>query len=308
VGPRPLRRPLIILFFGWRRLAALLAFILVGGGFAAGALAAAVHRVAPTGPLAGRTIALDPGHGGIDSGATHRESSLTEKEITLDVARRLGRLVRQAGGRAILTRTDDWESDLPDRAELRRRAALAEQGRAELLLSLHVDAHSDSACEYGQAFYYPSSAEGRRLAEALQAELLRLRPGNYRRAGAAELFLLQCAGIPTVLVELGFLSHREERRLLNSEAYRERLAEALLRGLAAYFSQSCLRPRRWPRVMNEDSDQGSPGVPRPLARETAWCNRKSPELSKYPRGWLQAKTDRVPGPPAPRRRSSSRWS
>ncbi len=230
-------RPLIILVLARRRLAALLALALIGGGFAGGGLAAAIRRPAPAGPLAGRIIALDPGHGGIDSGATHRESRLSEKGITLDVARRLGRLIRKAGGQVILTRTDDWESDLPDRAELRRRAALAEQGRAEILLSLHVDAHADSSCGYGQVFYHASSAEGRRLAEALQAELLRLQPGNYRRAGAADLFLLGCTKIPAALVEMGFLSHPEERRLLNSGAYREEVARALLRGIVAYFVQ-----------------------------------------------------------------------
>ncbi|MDI6871465.1 MAG: N-acetylmuramoyl-L-alanine amidase [Bacillota bacterium] len=236
-----------------RRLAALLAFALVGG-LVGGAWAAAVRRPVRLRPLAGRTIALDPGHGGIDSGAHHPESRLTEKEITLDVARRLGRLVRQAGGRAVLTRTDDWESDLPDRAELRRRAAIAEKGRAEILLSLHVDAHSDSSCQYGQVFYHPSSVEGRRLALALQAELLRLQPGNYRRAGAADLFLLRCTDIPSVLVELGFISHPEERHLLNQEVYREELARALLRGITTYFDEEPRPPsassggRRNPRM------------------------------------------------------------
>ncbi|MGE5552886.1 MAG: N-acetylmuramoyl-L-alanine amidase family protein [Betaproteobacteria bacterium] len=242
------RTPLVILVLARRKLAAALALVLTGAGFVGGALAAIGYRTAATRPLTGHIIAIDPGHGGIDSGATHPASALAEKEITLDVARRLGRLVKQAGGRAILTRTDDWESDLPDRAELRRRAAIAEGNGAEILLSLHVDAHADSSCEYGQVFYHPSSIEGRRLAQALQAELLRLRPGNYRRVGAADFYLLRCTKIPSVLVEMGFLSHPEERRLLNSGSYRQEVALALLRGITVYFSQPPPPSvgRRWP--------------------------------------------------------------
>lgn len=233
---RAIRRPVILLLCGRRRLALLSLLALTG--LAIGGSVAAVGRLGlGTRPLAGRVIALDPGHGSIDSGATHPESPLAEKEIVLDVAERLARLIRRAGGRAVLTRTDDWESELPDRAELRRRASLAEAGRAELLLSLHVDSHSDPSCRYGQVFYHPSSAEGKRLAAALQEELTRLQPGNYRRATAGNLYLLGCTRIPSVLVELGFLSHPEERRLLNDAAYRDELAEALLRGIVAHLSR-----------------------------------------------------------------------
>lgn len=227
---------MVILVVARRRLAVLLAVGFVAG-LVGGALAAASRQPSARLPLSGHTIALDPGHGGIDSGATHPGSTLTEKEITLDVARRLARLLRQAGGRVVLTRTDDWESDLPNREELHRRAAIARRAKAEALLSLHVDAHADSSCQYGQVFYHPSSAAGKRLALALQAELLRLQPDNYRRAGPQDYFLLGCTDIPTVLVELGFISHPEERRLLNQERYREELARALLKGIVAYAAQ-----------------------------------------------------------------------
>jgi N-acetylmuramoyl-L-alanine amidase len=228
-------RPLVIVWVNGRRLAVLLTLALVAA-VVGGALAAVRHRPPVPQPLAGHTVALDPGHGGIDSGAINSQSPLSEKELTLDVAQRLSRLIRQAGGRAVLTRTDDWESDLPDRQELRRRAGIAVEGRAELFLSLHVDSHADATCRYGQIFYHPSSAEGKRLALALQVELLRLAPDNYRRAGPAGYFLLGCTRLPSVLVELGFLSHPEERALLNKSGYREELARALCRGIIAYFA------------------------------------------------------------------------
>ncbi len=238
---RAIRRP-VILFLGERRRLALLSLLALAGLVLGGSVAA-VSRLGPGArPLAGRVIALDPGHGSIDSGAIHPESPLAEKEIVLDVAQRLARLIRRAGGRAVLTRADDWESDLPDRAELRRRAGLAEAGRAELLLSLHVDSHADPSCRYGQVFYHPSSAEGQRLAVVVQTELVRLQPGNYRRATASNLYLLGCTRIPSVLVELGFLSHPEERRLLNTAAYREELAQALLRGIQAHLEALPAKP------------------------------------------------------------------
>lgn len=229
------RRPVVLVVAGKRRLAFILSLALFWG-LVGGALAAVTHRPVGTPGLAGRTIALDPGHGDIDSGATHRESALAEKDLTLDVARRLAGLIRRAGGRAVLTRPDDWESDLPDRQELHRRAGIAVKAGAEVLLSLHVDSHADPTCQYGQVFYHPSSTEGRRLAVALQAEFIRFQPDNYRQAGPADYYLLTCAKIPSVLVELGFLSHPEERRLLNTERYRQELAEVMFKGLAAYFT------------------------------------------------------------------------
>lgn len=232
---RRLGRPVVVFVASKRKLALALALVLASG-LAGGSLAGLRTLPAVSSRLAGRVVGLDPGHGSVDSGATHPASPLAEKEITLDVGRRLARLIRREGGKAVLTRTDDWESDLPDRAELRRRAAIAEQGRAEILLSLHVDHYSDPTCRYAQVYYHPSSPEGKRLALALEAEFLRLQPDSYRRATARDYFLLGCTSIPSVLVELGFISNPDERRLLNEPGYREELAEALLRGIVSYFT------------------------------------------------------------------------
>jgi N-acetylmuramoyl-L-alanine amidase len=129
-----------------------------------------------------------------------------------------------------------------------RRATIAQKAKAEIFLSLHVDSHPDPTSQYGQVFYHPASKEGLALALLLQQELLRLQPDNYRRASPQDYFLLRESGMPTVLVELGFLSNPEERLLLNREAYREELANALVRGIIAYFTP--------PRLPEPQSRQG----------------------------------------------------
>ncbi|MGE5509144.1 MAG: N-acetylmuramoyl-L-alanine amidase family protein [Chitinophagales bacterium] len=241
--PRRLRRPVVLLMLS-RRKAALALALLVTAGSVTTALATVATPRSPSGRtvLTGRVIGIDPGHGEIDSGATHPESPLAEKEIVLDVGLRLARLVRKAGGRAVLTRTEDKESDLPDREELQRRADLARAGGAELFLSLHVDANGDSSAFGGQVYYHPSSAEGRRLAELLQAELVRLQPENFRRSAPQNFYLLTCIRVPAVVVELGFISNPGDRRNLNDPAYREKLAEALRRGLETYLATSGATP------------------------------------------------------------------
>lgn len=241
--PRRFRKPVVLLLFS-RRKAALWLALLVAGASVSTALATVVTPHPPSGGpgLAGRVIGLDPGHGAIDSGATHPDSPLPEKAIALDVALRLGRQIRKAGGRAVLTRTEDKESDLPDREELQRRADLARAGGAELFLSLHVDANGDSSAFGGQVYYHPSSAQGKRLAEILQVELVRLQPDNFRQAGAQAFYLLSCTKVPAVVVELGFISNPGDRRNLNDPAYRERLAEAIRRGLETYLASSNARP------------------------------------------------------------------
>lgn len=202
-------------------------------------------------PLAGRAVAIDAGHGGFDGGVSH--GGLLEKDLALDVALRLGRQIEAAGGKPVLTRAEDVAYFEDNREDFDHRLKLAEEGKAEVLVSIHVNSFPDPSQFGGQVFYYPKSAEGRRLAVLLQAELVRLQPDNYREALAAEYYILWNSKVPAVLVEVGFLSNPGDRALLASELHREKLAEALRRGLERYFAGD--RPGGLP-----------PAPPRPTSR------------------------------------------
>lgn len=186
--------------------------------------------VAELKPLSGRVIAVDPGHGGEDRGVCYFPSNLIEKEINLDVARRVASRLEAKGARVVFTRDEDAFISLDE------RAAVANETGADLLLSIHtnrIPGHPE--CFGAQTFYFPTSEEGKRLAQLLQEELLKVDPENYRSALPGNYRVLRLSQMPGVIVEIGFLTNERDRELIATEAYRDRIAEAILLGVLRYF-------------------------------------------------------------------------
>ncbi|MCL1985677.1 MAG: N-acetylmuramoyl-L-alanine amidase [Betaproteobacteria bacterium] len=214
-----------------------------------------------------QTVFIDAGHGGKDPGTAH--NGLVEREVTLDVARRVGRLLQNRGIDVQYSREKDAYIPLDDRTRM------ANRGKADLFVSIHVNASADAqACGF-ETFYLDVASntsaarlatmenagsnkkmgdltavladfmlsartqESRQLAQALQkTALLRLSKQHYstRDGGvkAAPLYVLIGTGMPAVLVELGYCSNREEARRLSSTAYRQSLAEGIAEGILTY--------------------------------------------------------------------------
>jgi len=201
--------------------------------------------------LSVRTIVLDPGHGGSDQGATTRRS--TEKVLVLDLAKRLQQQLEASGFRVWLTRTADRFIPLESRAEF------AAQKRADLFVSLHLNAGGvangietycltpagavSTAALFRGWEKSPSqnSDRGNRtdeqniwLAHCVQKSLIRSTGAYDRGVRRARFVVLREAPCPAILVEAGFLTHvGEERKLLNAE-YRTRLAKAIASGILSY--------------------------------------------------------------------------
>lgn len=215
-----------------------------------------------------RTIVIDPGHGGADEGAQGPEGTL-EKNVTLSVAQRLRTLLeRRLGVRVILTRTGDTL------VALDRRAALANNDRADLLISLHANsALRDVATgaevyylgidEYGaearelaarDGRYLPVSGGGFREIDVIPWELaqarhltpsadlaefvgdeLRLRvPMSPRPVQQAPFRVLVGANMPAILVEMGFISNPEQERQMTQPGFQTRVAEAIVAGVVRF--------------------------------------------------------------------------
>lgn len=238
-------------------LVALLMAVLTGlAGTEPPALPAAALRQEAAAVLAGKGVVLDPGHGGPDGGAVGRSGSV-EKAITLDVALRLRDLLTQAGARTLLTREDD--RDLAGaatrslrqrkREDLTARTALGNDSGADVFLSIHANSFPSLPAMHGaQTFYLASaSSENRRLATALQDELVRL-TGNTDREPNQRIdqYLLENLKIPAVTVEVGFLSNPREEQLLLTPEYRQQVAWSLFVGLVRYFQMGALPARARP--------------------------------------------------------------
>ncbi len=180
--------------------------------------------------LRGATIVVDPGHGGDDPGTLGR-GSVPEKTVNLDIARKVVSLLRERGANVVMSRTTDRFITLDG------RAALADQSRADLFVSIHADSARRSSAA-GMTLYVGrnSSAESRRAAQRIAAALQRAGL-EVRGVQTAGYRVLVAHSRPAVLIECGFLSNSGEARLLSTDAYRTRVAEAIAEGIGDHFAR-----------------------------------------------------------------------
>jgi len=214
-------------------------------------------------------IVIDPGHGGHDTG-TIGPNGLLEKDVVLDVAKRLGRLLEaRLGAEVIYTRRDD--TFIP----LETRTAIANRERADLFISIHANSSSDSDARGVETYYlnFTSSPEAlevaarenavseksihelqdlvkkialkekidesREFAGDVQESLyggLALENSGIRNRGTkkAPFIVLIGANMPSILAEISFVSNPTDERKMESSEHRQRIAESLYRGVSKY--------------------------------------------------------------------------
>ncbi len=179
-------------------------------------------------PLAGKSIFIDPGHGGSNSGAIG-PTGLKEKDVALDVSLMTRDLLEDFGAEVYLSRETDETLDLDTRVEM------TNDSDADLFISVHANAHPDSGIQGTETFY---SSERSSLdfdfADALQDSLLHSLERDNRGVKDSRFRVLRNAKIPAALVELAFLSNREEEELLRKDEFREDSAEGIVEGILNY--------------------------------------------------------------------------
>ena len=224
--------------------------------------------------LDGYVIAIDPGHGGRDSGSSH--AGFSEKEITLLLSQAIAEEIQSRGGIAILTRTTDtdlWDQvtyqeeieftkqeyeldqqlgrkiDPRDRGialgtrfpptyrlGLRARILTAQKHNAHVLISIHTNHYRAESAKGAVTLYQTHSLESRQLAAAIQHYLKELLPGRAEPGISPDnFFILRRSPVPTVLVEIGFVSNKRDREFMLSEAGRQAIANAVADGIQDYF-------------------------------------------------------------------------
>lgn len=187
--------------------------------------------------IAGKTVIVDAGHGGKDPGAIS-PWGLQEKLVNFNVAERLVWRLKAAGANAVMTRTDDSYISIYD------RASIANNAKGDVFVSIHSNYHPTKPEVRGiEIFHHPASTEARRLAKIMQTELIAF-TGLINRGVKTDplLVVTRETVMPSVLIEIGFLSNKEEEALLRDDAYRDTVADAILEGLQQFFSSGEIRP------------------------------------------------------------------
>jgi N-acetylmuramoyl-L-alanine amidase len=201
--------------------------------------------------VCGKTIIVDPGHGGDDAGAKGR-SGLLEKDVVLDIGLRLAGLFNRAAVYTVLTRNTDEGLIEPGshspanwkRLDLEGRVELVALHNADLYVSIHANSFPEQVWSGAQTFYYSKSDEAKELAIAIQKELVSRLGPNLRKAKAGDdYFVLRKSTVPAVIVEVGFLSNPREEALLAQTDYRRQVAEAVFHGTVNYLVDSYKRRR-----------------------------------------------------------------
>lgn len=211
--------------FGPRSLAALVGLRVDRPGTAVG-LREELRRVEGTGTR-GALIVVDPGHGGPDRGDGTAPGA-SEADLCWDLARRLAEKLSGAGAHVRFTRTEAEGPDITERA--RRANELA----AELFISLHLNWHTEPSAAGASTYYFGGSRAGELLAERVQQRLVALNLGDCR-AHDRSYPVLRETRMPAVLVEPAFLSNPEDRRRIEDPAFRNAIADAVVRAVESYF-------------------------------------------------------------------------
>lgn len=174
-------------------------------------------------------VVVDPGHGGQDPGAIGI-GGLREKDVILPIALEVARLLERQGVNAVLTRANDRFVDLAP------RVAQAEAARANIFVSIHANSISLSRPDVNglETYYAPGSSSGARLAQTIHNSLLRTVKVRDRGVRQARFFVLRKTSMPATLVEVGFVTGREDATNLRSVIYRGQVAQAIAEGILRY--------------------------------------------------------------------------
>ena len=177
----------------------------------------------------GKTIVIDPGHGGHDSGAIGILLRTKEKDITLSTANQLATLLRNAGANVIMTRSTDIYLSLP------ARASISNSNKADAFVSIHYNATPISNAYGIETFYYHSPHTS--LASSLQQEIAKTTGLMGRGVKKKGYTVLSMNNRPAALVELGFLSTPPEEKIIAQTSYHQKAAQGILNGLNVFFSK-----------------------------------------------------------------------
>ena len=193
------------------------------------------------------TIIIDAGHGGEDGGAEAPDGTL-EKDINLKIALKLKTMLLQSGFNVKTIRDTDISvcdnlSTVKERktSDLKNRLNIFNENQNNVVLSIHQNKFEQSKYYGSQIFYSPNHSESSELAENVRTSIVSLlQPDNTRqnKSAGSNIYVLNKATVPAIIVECGFLSNQEELAKLKTDEYQQEIAFAIYTGFVQYYANN----------------------------------------------------------------------
>ena len=191
-----------------------------------------------SGEISEKTVVVDPGHGGDDSGATN--SGLQEKVYNLAIGCNVTKAFTEAGSAVVMTRCDDSYPTLDERSDM------ANDNEADFLISIHHNSNGLADSRSGTfTYYHNGSTEGKLLAECIQREIAAVSglPDNgvavdTSRFPKGGMKVLRRAKMPSVLVEVAYINNATDREKIKSEDFQKAIAKAIVKGVRDYLGDT----------------------------------------------------------------------
>lgn len=201
---------------------------------------------ASTGSLYNYTIVIDPGHGGRDGGSVGVATGVKESDLNLQISKKLKSYLQKYGFNVVLTRENEqglykFFSRDYKLEDMNVRKDIILKNKANMVISIHMNSYSSPDLRGIQAFYNVGDDVGEQLAIVLQNNFYDNLEHAKAHPNKGDFFILNCTQNPSVLIECGYLTNREEEMLLKTDDYQEKLAYQIFYGVLKYFQEIQLK-------------------------------------------------------------------
>lgn len=189
-------------------------------------------------PLLGKTIYIDPGHGGKDPGAMYKD--IKESDLNLLYSKVIGKKLEESGATVYYTRDDDYDLSISNKrrkkSDLYNRVSIINNSKVDLYLSIHMNSESTGIFYGPQIFYNNINKNNKIIAKILEKHLKKEKLSNRKSSLIKDAYMYNNIKIPGVLIEVGFLSNSSDRYKLVNEEYSNRFSITIVNSIIEYFN------------------------------------------------------------------------
>lgn len=192
-------------------------------------------------PKFSQTIVIDAGHGARDAGCSGINTGVKESDLNLAVSLKLKKYLEDFGFNVVLTRENDSPLYSPNatnckKEDMEKREQIINDAKADMVVSIHMNSFPEISQKGAQCFFNPNNEESKKLATAIQNQLLKQIDNARTQANKGDYYILNISDTtPISIVECGFLTNPEEEKLLANEEYQGKLAYTIMCGIIDYF-------------------------------------------------------------------------